>query len=337
VSSPAPAIPTTYAALRREVETVILKGREQIERAWVQTYHETGRLIHQHLQSSKARADYGAKVLRRLSADTGISERTLYECRHFFRCFPIPRHGAKLSWAHYRALCQVENETDRAALLHETVQRELTSPQLIERVRALNAAPLEDTDRVPRSSLAPPTLLTPKRGAPGVHRVVARGEALAVDLGFKLYLTLDGDSGCKAGDFATFDARGRPLPAPDATKADLFTYAATLRRIVDGDTLEIEVRLPRGYTHVMKLRLRGLDCPEIDTPEGKAAKRFVEALFATSREITLYTTKPDKYDRYLADVFVPTASDAFTFLNNALLAASHARRKDDWAVADWER
>jgi hypothetical protein len=36
-----------------------------------------------------------------------------------------------------------------------------------------------------------------------------------------------------------------------------------------------------------------------------AAKRFAESLLRPAREIPIRTTKPDKYDRYLAEVFVP--------------------------------
>ena len=42
------AVPKTYAELRRDVEAVLSTGRERIEVAWVLTYHDTGRLIHEH-------------------------------------------------------------------------------------------------------------------------------------------------------------------------------------------------------------------------------------------------------------------------------------------------
>ena len=79
-----------------------------------------------------------------------------------------------------------------------------------------------------------------------------------------------------------------------------------------------------------------LDCPEIDTADGKAAKRFVERLVADAKAITVHTTKPDKYDRYLADVFVETRDGEDVFLNNVLLEQGHAERKDAWEFGDWE-
>lgn len=33
---------------------------------------------------------------------------------------------------------------------------------------------------------------------------------------------------------------------PDAKPADLFTYAVTVRRVIDGDTHEVAITLPGG-------------------------------------------------------------------------------------------
>ncbi|MEK6712822.1 MAG: thermonuclease family protein, partial [Nitrospirota bacterium] len=77
-----------------------------------------------------------------------------------------------------------------------------------------------------------------------------------------------------------------------------------------------------------KLRLRGIDCPEIDTEEGQRAKRFVESRLKDCDFIVVKTCKDrtDKFDRYLADVFyLPGASDPAlvakegTYLNQKLL------------------
>ena len=42
-------IPKTYAELRDAVLAVVVAGRQAIDRAWVESYHEIGRLIHEHL------------------------------------------------------------------------------------------------------------------------------------------------------------------------------------------------------------------------------------------------------------------------------------------------
>ena len=117
-----------------------------------------------------------------------------------------------------------------------------------------------------------------------------------------------------------------------ATKAELFTYVATVRQVIDGDTLVVTLLFAPGWRHELKLRLRGLDCPEISTAAGRAAKKFVDGLLKAGDEAIVSTRRPDKYDRYLADVFVgePGAENE-VFLNNALLAGGYAVRYDGGA------
>lgn len=336
---PAPklTVPKTYAELRRGVETALHEGQQAVELARLRTYWETGRLINAHVLHHRGRADYGAQVLVRLADELNTAKTTLYQCTLFARQFPIFRARGKLGWAHYRVLLAVPDPREREALITQALEHAWTSRQLELHVYSQPTT----TQSAELNHTAPPKLLTPRRGTPDIFRIVKRDDTLAVDLGFKLYVELHDAEADEigAGGFVRFDARGRVVAADGASKGDLFTYAATVRRVVDGDTLEIEVKLPRGFVHVMKLRLRGIDCPEMDTAAGKAAKRYVEALLADSRDATIYTTKPDKYDRYLADVFIPaggSSDDEDVFLNNALLRDGHAVRKDEYSLADWE-
>ena len=104
-------------------------------------------------------------------------------------------------------------------------------------------------------------------------------------------LTGEQNGGLKAGDLVRL--------APDATKSEIYTYGAEVLRVVDGDTLWLKVRLRARHWLREKLRLRGLDCPEMDTPEGKEARRFAESCLSRAAAVTI-TTKPDKWDRYLS-------------------------------------
>jgi endonuclease YncB( thermonuclease family) len=105
--------------------------------------------------------------------------------------------------------------------------------------------------------------------------------------------------------------------------------------VVDGDTLVVALEVSPGVFIEQKLRLRGLECPEMATPEGKTAKRFVDALVAKTTAVVINTTRSDKYDRYLADVFLTTDSGE-VYLNNSLLENGQAVRKDAWEFGDWE-
>ena len=116
--------------------------------------------------------------------------------------------------------------------------------------------------------------------------------------------------------------------------------------MIDGDTFWVVLDTGMRAFSRQKLRLRGIDCPELDTPEGRAAKKFVESLLRDAPELTVLTRKNDKYDRYEADVFLPARSlkasaggtgpiggqwieDAGgkeRYLNNLLLEEGHACR-----------
>jgi endonuclease YncB( thermonuclease family) len=359
------SVPKTYAELRRGVEAALLTGQRNIEQAKVRTYWETGRLIQEHLRLNTGRADYGAQVIPRLSRDLEIAERTLYSCVHFVAYFPIPRARAELTWAHYRLLCQVDDPAQRAVLLKAAIKEGWTSDDLEARVRDVNALALAQAGAKASAGSPPParlTLLTAKRGTPGLHLITARGDGLVVDLGFKLYRPLPPEQARRyaRGDIVRVDDDGSVRRDDRATKADLFTYAATVLRVIDGDTLVVALHVTPDVVLEEKLRLRGLDCPELKTPEGKAAKRFVDGLLTPGADVVLTTTKPDKYDRYLADLFVGGTKDhgpeargvssqlpsfnsqllahgEVVFLNNALLENGHAVRKDAWEFADWDK
>lgn len=335
-------IPRTYAALRHGVEETLLTGQRRIEEARVRTYWETGRLIHAHLLRYEGRADYGAQVMGQLGEDLGVSERLLYQCLQFVRAFPILHARAELGWAHYRLLVRVEDKTQRGQMEAEAARNRWTSRELEDRIRPvhlLNAASPAETSGTrgsrPSGNARP---LAPKRGRVGICQIVGPAESLSVDLGFTSYLDLTGEQagGLKAGAFVRLDAKGEFLPAEDAKTSDLYTYRAEILRVVDGDTLWMKIYLRPRHWLKEKLRLRGLDCPEMDTAAGKAAKRFVETLVAQATAVTITTTKPDKYDRYLSDIFLETNSGPEIVLNNALLENGHAIRKDGYTLSDWE-
>ncbi len=336
--SPVTIVPRTYADLRRGVEAVLIAGRRSIEEAWVHTYHETGRLIHEHLLGRENRAGYGAKLYERLAADAGVSVRTLHECVQFHRLFPILRPVAELGWNQCRLLCQVGDEARRTALIKELKRGTLATVGLVARVRALNAEADAERAEAGQPGGKPSRLvrlLKPRRGTPGLYRLIARDDGLGVDAGFKLYLPLDAAAarGRSAGGIVRWEDE-RFVTAAGAGAADLFTYRAVVRRVVDGDTLRVSIALPH-YQMDERLRLRGLDCPELDTPEGKAAKRFTEAVLAGATEVVITTAKVDKYDRYLADVHARREDGSEIHLNNALLREGHAVPMGAEEMTDW--
>jgi len=108
---------------------------------------------------------------------------------------------------------------------------------------------------------------------------------------------------------------------------DLYTYKALCRRVVDGDTLDLDIDLGLDAHRYERVRLFGIDTPETygvkkDSEEyqaGMKAKGRVAEL-VTSRELWVRThqDKTGKYGRYLATVWV-VVDDALVCVNKLLV------------------
>jgi len=70
-----------YKELLKRVRATIAAGKERaleaVERESVRTKWEVGKLIQEHILLNKARAEYGRRVIERLSGDLGISKSEL--------------------------------------------------------------------------------------------------------------------------------------------------------------------------------------------------------------------------------------------------------------------
>ena len=341
--TPTPAgaltISADYSELLDRVRETFTHGLQRAEELKVQTYWEAGRLIHEHLHLHQDEAGYGHQLMPRLARGLEVGERLIYRLLRFYEAFPDERPilsgRTKLNWTHYRTLTKIPDATKRKALQLRAAKENWNAEKLEKHVRSLASGKPTNSRHQPSR---PVELLEPKRGKPGIYRIVLDGDGLAVDLGFTSYLnpqppTLH--SSLKAGSLVTLSSSGKPLTAPDSTVADLYTYRAEILSVVDGDTLWFKIWLTPSLWLKEKVRLRGIDCPEFDTPEGKAAKRFVEAQIKRTSSVTVTTSKPDKWDRYLSDVFLQQESGE-VFLNNLLIENGHAHRYDKVTLADWE-
>jgi len=336
-----------YPVLLARVRETFVLGQQKIEELKLTTYWEAGRLIHEHLEFHESEAGYGKQCMAKLARSIDVGDELLYRMVRFYEAYPISSSWRKLSWSHFRTLARIPDKQKREEL-EVLAEREQWDAATLEKQVSFVAnvslpAKNESFGRAVQ-------LLEPKRGTPGIYRIVADGDHCAIDLGFTSYQSINRGSGresahssaLKPDSLVTLSSTGEPVSASDATKAGLYTYAAEILRVVDGDTLVLKIWLKPGHWLKEKLRLRGLDAPELGTPEGKAAKRFIEGLVKQAVSVTVTTTKPDKWDRYLSDIFLTMPSprggegEQEIFLNNELLKCGHARRYDNVKPVDWE-
>ena len=323
------AISKARAASTTRIEKAV--EQEKVREAW-----EIGRLIDEHVLQHKERADYGEKVLARLSEDLGMSHTELKYMLQFVRAYPICPPADQLSWAHYRELLSVNDIQERQAVAEQAKKESWSRDQLREEVKKRKAAKHEPQVIEKEASL------TATPGKPGTYKTVKatvgpEAGKVVIDLGFSNYYRTSKELRFKEGAIleATPPFAGSGSAPSDLirmskrTSADLYTYRAWVVRVLDGDTLKVVVDMGFGVRSVQTLRLRGLDCPELVSKEGKEAKDFVEKLLAPSTQVLIKTIKSDKYDRYLADVFVQGKDGKQHYLNSQLLENGFAVQVSD--------
>lgn len=75
--------------------------------------------------------------------------------------------------------------------------------------------------------------------------------------------------------------------------------------MIDGDTVDVAIDLGLRIFTQQRIRLYGINAPEMRTPEGPAAKKRLSELLPVGSEVIIRTRKDkqEKYGRYLG-VFI---------------------------------
>ncbi|MFH0986102.1 MAG: DUF1016 N-terminal domain-containing protein [Candidatus Omnitrophota bacterium] len=328
------------AAIRKARAESQVRVEQAVAQEKVRENWEIGKLIDEHVLQHKERADYGKQVILRLSQDLSISDSELYSMLEFARAYPILPHAGKLTWSDYRELLAVNDPKDRDELTEKAAKENWNRDQIREEVKRRKAArneapaPAVVEEKLTAKLGKPGTYKMVKvKGGPEMGQLV-------IDLGFSNYYRTSRPLGFKDGAIieALFAMPEGSSPSDKIklskrTADDLYTYRASIIEVLDGDTVNAVVDLGFGVRSVQTLRLRGIDAPEMVSKEGKEAKAFLEKMLkgATSQgprdtkdsatgqeprttektwvvergtEVLVKTSKSDKYDRYLADVFI---------------------------------
>lgn len=86
----------------------------------------------------------------------------------------------------------------------------------------------------------------------------------------------------------------------------MYEYSAVVKRVIDGDTLDLTIDLGLETYRLIRVRLAHVNAPEKNVAAGMEAKAYVEQWVADhGPEFRVVTTKDhkEKYGRYLADIY----------------------------------
>ncbi len=315
----------------------IVKVCEDSRRVMAESYWRIGQLIVEVEQDGDARAAYGQGLLRRLSQDLlqnvgdGFSVKNLERMRMFYLTYSKSSAPTKLAWTQYVELLAVTDGRKRRKLENLAHKQGLSARDIRRLVKgekpagtALPAAsaataipqipgPLPNSATgLPSPSPSPSPFPSPASGpAPALERPTdfvlgtyreAQDTSLApaegsvfLDLGFCVELMVS------RAQLANLKLCAKPA----------YTYSAVIERVIDGDTLLVSVELGFGVVARERLRLRGIDAPELGTPDGEGSRYYLQDILPRGKRVVIKSHKTDIYGRFVADVlFHPVAQDA---------------------------
>jgi micrococcal nuclease len=94
----------------------------------------------------------------------------------------------------------------------------------------------------------------------------------------------------------------------------MFEYTATVLKVIDGDTVDVEVDLGMHTFTKTRLRVLGINAPEVSTESGRLARLWGRMVLPMGAFVTIKTQKDktEKYGRWLASIALPDGQDYAT-------------------------
>ena len=118
----------------------------------------------------------------------------------------------------------------------------------------------------------------------------------------------------------------------------MYEYACEVKRVVDGDTIDVVLDLGFDILHKSRVRLYGIDTPESRTrnldekARGKMAGTYLKEAVEKGEKVVIQTKLKDsrgKYGRVLGNVVVDGVNINEAMIENFLAVAYFGQSKDD--------
>ena len=302
--------------LKKQIAEGLTKAKQAYDKEKIITYWKIGEAIAKHLLKYKQGEAYGKKLFQNLSQDLDIGERLLYQIVEFYKAYPTLPKQINLKWSHYRLLTSVKNQEQRTLFEEKANQDNWSNITLKKNIVEQKEKYIEVKPKKKKQKLSF------ARGKLYTYKIFKADytNELLVDLGFNTYKETELKNFSEKIAEVIKVSAGREenyqYHKTEAKKKHLYTYKAYIEKIIDGDTLWVNIDCGFKIWLRQKIRLRGIDTPDIETKEGKQAYKFVkQKLLATEftegteknkkskKFIIIKSHGRDKYDRHLVDIF----------------------------------
>jgi len=333
-----------YSKIREAIIRIYEFSKKDLEKGNNRVAIDLNFEIGKRIKEIEARTDdsgYGSGLVKRLSSDLnrkygkGFSERSLHYSRKFYEYYDKEKLDYRLSWSHYRALLTLPTKEERREWAKRAIDKNWNRTELLQKLLAKQGKKGSKIGLLERPKgefyIYRIAKINSSKSAPGVH---------FLDLGCNVFsertFSISGKR-FSPGDLVRVVKAGKGFRLEEfsgAEEKNLFLYRGDLERFIDGDTLLFRVDLGFGIVSRQRLRLRGINSPEISTEEGKALLKNLQQKLKDVRQFVIKSHSKDKYGRYLVDVLykIGTAKgditkenlDDWKFLNNELLESGFA-------------
>lgn len=102
-------------------------------------------------------------------------------------------------------------------------------------------------------------------------------------------------------------------------------YRGTVDKVHDGDTIDVRCDVGFDLTVYARVRVAGIDAPELSTEAGKAARSFAEGLLPVGAQVLVTSLGWDKWGgRIDGSITTPGGRD----FASAMVEAGHAKPYD---------
>jgi endonuclease YncB( thermonuclease family) len=293
-----PEIQILIDVINLELEQGAERERRAAKKERIRTYWNIGEHIKEHLLHNLDRAEYGAELFDLLAEKLAMSKTVLYLTVQFYEEYPkiLPAPG-ELNWTHITSLLAIPEKETRKAYEEKILRQKLSTRDLIALIKKD-----KKLSKQTKAEVAP--ILPVKRGVPFIYKLKKVNNILQIDLGFNVLYESPRQE-LKEGSVVQVNKQGDDyelVELTDGTKPQ-YTYKAYLLEIVDGDTIWVYIDLGFKVLTKQKLRLKGINTREIESPEGKLAKDFLASRLENCEFIAVKVYWRDKFNRYLADIF----------------------------------
>ena len=314
------------ARIKASLSKGLLTAQKMLEYQRLKTYWEIGRditkiVVHAKGELRLSQGLYG-QISRDINGQLGLdlSADTIGRAVQFNKNYPVFPKGTTLTFTHYIALQRIKDSNIRARLEAKAINTDMNSFQIKDAVDIINS---QDG---PGGKPAKP--LVCERGQPYVYcarqdRDINGNKCFRIDCGFKINIPLATGILNQRKAPMTMTKKNRTVrTVKRGGKYDivlfrdgyqkLYTYLAKVLKVIDGDT--IDARIDVGFEIRLddRLRLKGINAPELSAPAGRRTKEFLVKYFSKCPNIIIRTTKSEMYGRWLSDVFaLPGCADPY--------------------------